>query len=205
MITKEHLVVFGSIILSILIFSACQSNDSGELKKLESTSDLIVNDSLLVLAQNEGLVYYQNKPFSGNAVNYFPNTEQIASSRTYQNGRTDGLYQKWFGDGTMSFESHYKNGKQNGLTRSWWKDGVPRSESNFTDGIAHGKQIQWYKSGGKFKEQNLVNGREQGIQKAWRENGKIYTNYEARNGRIFGLKRASLCYELEEEDIKTDK
>ena len=77
-----------------------------------------------------------------------------------------------------------------------------RSESAFNEGIAHGTQRQWYKSGVLFKEINLAMGKEEGMQKAWRENGKIYNNYEARNGRIYGLKRASLCYELDNEEVQ---
>jgi antitoxin component YwqK of YwqJK toxin-antitoxin module len=50
----------------------------------------------------------------------------------------------------------------------------------------------------------IVNGQEEGMQKAWRENGKIYNNYEAKNGRIFGLKRASLCFQLEDEIVQNN-
>ncbi|MFK7981436.1 MAG: toxin-antitoxin system YwqK family antitoxin, partial [Saprospiraceae bacterium] len=69
-------------------------------------------------------------------------------------------------------------------------------------GIGNGEQKEYYKSGAKFKLKHLINGKEEGIQQSWRENGKIYNNYEAKNGRIFGLKRASLCYELEEEIVQ---
>ena len=47
-------------------------------------------------------------------------------------------------------------------------------------------------------------GQEEGLQRAWRQNGKLYVNYEAKHGRIFGLKRASLCYELNDENIVTN-
>ena len=36
------------------------------------------------------------------------------------------------------------------------------------------------------------------------QNGKIYNNYEAKNGRIFGLKRASLCFQLEDEIVQNN-
>ena len=45
-------------------------------------------------------------------------------------------------------------------------------------------------------------GKEKGIQRAYRKNGALYANYEAKNGRIFGLKKASLCFGLEDQQIK---
>ncbi|MEM6326480.1 MAG: toxin-antitoxin system YwqK family antitoxin, partial [Bacteroidota bacterium] len=62
-------------------------------------------------------------------------------------------------------------------------------------------QRQWYRSGALFKELHLVEGREDGLQRAWRENGDLYSNYEARDSRIYGLRRATLCYELDDEQI----
>ncbi|WP_323787984.1 toxin-antitoxin system YwqK family antitoxin [Psychroserpens sp.] len=161
----------------------------------------IVNKSALELKSNLGLMYYQNQPFNGTSVTHY-NGIVKAESIQYSHGKRHGLYQKWFPNGALSFEAHYVNGLQEGKAKSWWKNGNLRSEANYKGGIVNGIQKQWYKSGAKFKEMSIVNGQEEGLQKAWRENGKIYNNYEAKNGRIFGLKRASLCYELEDEKVK---
>lgn len=163
-----------------------------------------VSADSLHLDPAEGLVYFNGKPFTGTSQSFYPNG-QMASSIEYRQGKKHGLYRKWYEDGLLSFESEYLDGKQHGTARTWWRNGILRSESNFQNGVPNGVQKQWYSSGALFKKINLVNGKEQGLQQAWRRNGKLYINYEARNGRIFGLKRATLCYQLDDESLKLDE
>ncbi|WP_245585073.1 toxin-antitoxin system YwqK family antitoxin [Psychroserpens burtonensis] len=168
----------------------------------EGTTDYItINKSELELKPNLGLMYYNNQPFTGVSEVFY---SEIVKAETieHKNGKRHGLYKKWFPDGTLSFEANYNNGLQEGTAKSWWKDGKLRSEANYNNGIVNGIQLQWYKSGNLFKQMTIVNGKEEGLQKAWRDNGKIYNNYEAKNERIFGLKRASLCFQLEDEIVQ---
>jgi len=187
-----------SVILSLSLASC------GSKQEVFETSCLFVEasieENLLILDRQKGIVFFENNPFCGTAV-LFENTIKIASTE-YRMGKKNGMTQKWFADGTISYEAYYKNGKQDSLSRTWWKNGNMRSQSNFENGKPEGVQLSWYRSGAKFKQINLVNGREEGLQKAWRDNGKIYNNYEAKNGRIFGLKRANLCFKLEDENIQ---
>lgn len=162
-------------------------------------SEIRVDRNVLLLKPSEGLVYYQGKPYSGEAMDV--KEDKVVGLTIYTNGKKNGVNQKWYADGTLSYRVYYENGKLHGDAFSWWKDGTKRSHSNFKKGVVSGTQTQWYQSGNIFKERILVNGKEEGLQRAWRENGKIYNNYEAVNGRIFGLKRASLCYELDNETV----
>lgn len=155
----------------------------------------------IVLHANEGLFYYLEQPFSGFSVHYYPNGI-LAEKVSFFAGKKEGRYQKWYPDGTLSFEATYQKGRKGGVSKTWWKNGQLRSASTHVMGVANGNQKQWYQSGQLFKSMHIVDGKEEGLQQAWRENGKIYNNYEAKNGRIFGLKRASLCYELEEEIVQ---
>lgn len=185
----------------LMFVFACNQTEK-PAKNSEETTDLPrVHNKLLELRAVEGLVFYEDQAFTGYEMKLH-NPNQVAASIQYLNGKKNGTFEKWFADGTLSYQASYQDGKQEGTARSWWKNGELRSESNFTNGIADGKQLQWYQSGAKFKEITLVNGKEEGLQKAWRENGKIYNNYEAKNGRIFGLKRANLCYGLEDEEVQ---
>ena len=203
MITKERLVRFGKIFLMPLLFLfACQVDKEETISKSTNKhkgTEIVPTDSVTLIPE-KGLVFYKNQPFTGTSVSQYPNGNKSISIE-YFDGKKDGLYKKWFGDGTLSFEANYQNGKQDGTSKTWWRSGKLRSESNYENGVVQGVQKQWYKSGAIFKEQNIVNGKEEGIQRAWRENGKIYNNYEAKNGRIFGLKRSTLCYELEDEKL----
>lgn len=201
------------LLFSLLIISCQTQSIDPELSKITETPQpiinpkgelLIVNKDSTELRPLEGLVYYKDKPFSGTSVKYY-NKNAKAAAIQYLAGKKEGLYQKWFPNGLLSFEAYYLAGRQDGITKTWWKNGVLRSESRSKKGVQDGIQLQWYQSGSKFKRQIIVNGQEQGIQKAWRENGKIYNNYEAKNGRIFGLKRANLCFELAEEVVQYKK
>ncbi len=169
--------------------------------KEEDPSTNRISAELLTTNAKDQLVYHDKELFTGTAVVFYPN--QLAAETTeYIDGKKNGAYKLYFADGKLSFESNYKNDLQDGTGKSWWKDGKLRSESHYKNGVVEGTQKQWYRSGRIFKELNIKEGKEVGMQKAWRENGKIYNNYEAKDGRIFGLKRATLCYDLEEEIIQ---
>lgn len=189
--------------LSILLLSLSLVSCNADKKDLKTSCTLVhesIDENLLRLDSQKGIVFFENNPFCGTAV-LFKNTFKIASTE-YRMGKKEGTTKKWFADGQISYEAHYKNGKQDSISRTWWNNGNLRTESNFKEGKPEGLQLSWYIGGQKFKQINLVNGQEEGIQKAWRKNGKIYNNYEAKNGRIFGLKRANLCFQLEDEKIQ---
>lgn len=197
--------IYDYIILVFLMLwlCSCQEGTKSTTTILSVKNDpnlVVVAKDSLKLIPAEGIVYYQNKPFTGISLGRYPSGQEAVSLQ-YSNGIRDGKYIKWFADGTISYISEYKNGKQEGTAKSWWNNGNLRSQSRYISGIGQGQQTQWYKSGVKFKVMNLTDGKEEGIQTSWRENGKIYNNYEARNGRIFGLKRAALCFQLEDENV----
>ena len=210
MIIKELQVILIKIVLAIVLVSAfsCKEKVQHSVPYAQTinriTKNIEIDKSDLNKKPNLGLMYYNNQPFTGTSVLYYTDTIK-AETIEYKNGNRHGLYRKWFPDGLLSFESNYSHGQQHGITKTWWKNGKFRSQANYSNGMANGIQKQWYKSGNIFKEMTIVNGKEEGMQKAWRENGKIYNNYEAKNGRIFGLKRASLCFQLDDEEVQTPK
>jgi len=204
-IIKEHPMAYNKLIacLLVLLFSACQQID--DHTSVIAHTRLIKHVSVLAdhleLRPQEGLVYYQNEPFTGLSLDYYPDGTK-STTIEYLGGKRQGIYRKWFENGALSFEANYQSGKRDGTSKTWWSNGNLRTISNHKMGVPHGIQKQWYQSGAKFKHIELNHGIEEGLQQSWRENGKIYNNYEAKNGRIFGLKRANLCYELEEEIIQ---
>jgi len=208
-IIKEHPMRYDKYLLMLFLcicLTGCQEYVFVSLPKQNieqpKSVDSRIAKNLLKLRPNEGLVYYNNEPFTGTGFEHYSNGH-LASTTIYRNGKKHGVLRKWFENGKLSFESHYQKGRKDGKTLSWWSNGQLRSESTFNHGVANGIHYEWYKSGAKFKQLNLVNGKEEGLQKAWRENGKIYNNYEAKNGRIFGLKRANLCFELDDEKVQS--
>lgn len=185
-----------ALLLVSLLWSSCTTAEAEE----GASSPITIAADSLEWDKKTGIALWQGNPFTGTAV-VFQDTTKVAAT-SYQEGRKEGMSQKWFLDGQLSYKGFYKKGKQDGVAKTWWKNGNLRTKSHFKEGVAHGLQLSWYKSGTPFTAIQLVDGKEEGLQKAWRENGKIYNNYEAKNGRIFGLKRAALCYELEEEVVQ---
>lgn len=190
-------------LILLIGLTACKQKPADQ--NIASDTPPYVLKDILVSKPSEGLMYFKGHLFTGYAVT-FHNHDFFNSKTSYINGKKDGKDQKWFDDGSLSYEANYINGHLHGKVTSWWRNGHKRSESNYVNGMAQGVQMQWYKSGLKFKKITLVDGKEEGIQQSWRENGKIYNNYEAKDGRIFGLKRSKLCYELDDEiiQIKSD-
>ncbi len=190
------IICFVSAVVAFLGFLKNVQNSRTPVKKYQE-----VNFNELEVIKENGLVFFNGKPFNGKANDYYENAI-LASTTNYKDGLKHGAFMKYFRNGEVSFKGDYVNGQPHGFTYSWWNNGKLRSKSSFTNGIGQGEQWQWYKSGAKFKKIQLVNGKEEGMQQSWRENGKLYNNYEAKNGRIFGLKRSKLCFSLENEVVQ---
>ena len=207
MIIKELQAQFnkGIKLLFITVLLSCTNTTDSIINPVIKSSKNLeeVNNQLLLLKPNLGLVFYNGKPFTGISIKTIH--EIKIEEIHYLAGIKHGSFKKWFSDGSISYKTKYVAGKKEGKAISWWRNGTIRSEEFFKNGLARGVQKQWYKTGEKFKEITISEGKEEGLQKAWRKNGKLFINYEAKNGRIFGLKRASLCYDLQNEKVQYKK
>lgn len=182
-------------------FSCNTSTESDKLLTLQDSSSLDVPANSLYLDPIKGIHFFGKTPFTGRAIKRYSDSS-YAMVVTYSDGKKNGIFQKWYPSGQISYSAEYINGKLSGTSRTWWKNGKLRTESNFVQGIPNGPQYQYYKSGQKFKLQYLNHGIEEGLQRSWRENGALYNNYEAKNGKIYGLKRSKLCFQLDDEEVQ---
>jgi len=199
-------LLFRIIFIGILFFScSCESKQIPENSSIEiaETFHQAIHFDSITLLPNKGIYVFQNIPFSGVAFSYYPNSTQFSRKIEFKKGKKNGLFELYFIDGQLSQQLNYLNGRRDGIAKTWWKNGQLRSQSNFKNDKGHGVQQQWYKDGMIFKKLNLEEGKEVGLQQAWRKNGALYANYEARNGRIYGMKKANLCFELSDEELKS--
>ena len=143
------------------------------------------------------------KLYSGYAVQRYPNNS-LNKQISFINGKKQKESLVWFPDGQLQYLSNYHNGKLHGEKKTWKSspDHILISHLNYRQGKPHGQQKLWYTTGELYKVINLDMGKELGMQKAYRKNGDLYANYEAKEGRTFGLRKASLCFGLEDENIK---
>ena len=90
----------------------------------------------------------------------------------YKDGKpTDGISKGWYSNGNLRNTKTYKDGKENGLRTDWYPDGQKSDEGNYKDGIIHGKWIEWHENGEKCVEGNFVDGKKEGIFTYWWEDG----------------------------------
>lgn len=169
-----------------------------------SYANLLVKRSEISIDKQTGVRLYQGKPFTGDAITYYPDGKK-SKMESFHKGMRHGYLKQWFPSGILSFDSNYIHGYKNGETKSWWRTGKLRSLAHYQNGKVHGEVKQWYASGERFKKMNYQDGKEVGLQQAWRRNGKLYSNYEYVDGRIYGLKRSNMCYELKDEKITLNR
>lgn len=207
-LTKGHLMHLTRLLALSLFFCffGCKEFTDKKLTSDQKNKGEVcetIDKSLLDLNPQEGNWYYKGKPFTGNAISYFPNKTKKEILPFYQ-GKKNGFELKWFSNGRLQKKSFYKNNKLEGVVKSWWENGAMASESHYNHGIRNGVQKTWHPNKKMARLNTLKNGVEEGLQQAWLENGKIYVNCEMKNGRTFGLKRAVLCYELKKEIVQYD-
>lgn len=197
--------------LSVLIIGCAENREvekstSNVPEAVEKIPDRTVNISLLHYTNKTSLWSLNDEHYSGFMVSYYQDStlkEKIGILK----GKKQNQAIRWYPDGKLKQVANYHQGKLHGEKKMWSADTSHTliAHLNYYLGKAHGEQKQWYSSGELYKKLNLNLGREEGIQQAFRKNGELYANYEAKSGRIFGLRKASLCYGIEDENIKYRK
>lgn len=197
-----------AFMLSALIISCAENREAkrsipNALEILERIPDRTVNASLLHYENKTSLWSLNDQLYSGFMVSFYPDST-LKEKTGILNGKKQDQAVRWYPDGELKQVANYHQGKLHGEKKMWSSDSshILIAHLNYHLGKAHGEQKQWYPSGELYKKLNLSLGREEGIQQAFRKNGELYANYEAKSGRIFGLRKASLCYGIEEENVR---
>lgn len=156
----------------------------------------VVNASNLSLKLDNGIIFYNNVPFSGNLITHHQNN-LIKSDIEYKEGKKHGYEKHWNTKADLVVERYYFKGNKTGTHKAWWNNGNLKFEYHFNEkGEYNGSMKEWYKNGQLFKAFNYNNGKENGSQKLWYETGNIKANYEVVNGERFGLIGLKKCYQV---------
>jgi antitoxin component YwqK of YwqJK toxin-antitoxin module len=134
------------------------------------------------LEQKGELFYLKGKiqPFSGTAVEYYPDGKTRATEFNYENGKRQGPALMYHEDGSLSGEFAFVNGVGSGTMRQFYKNGQKELEVEVVDGKKEGIERQWYENGMKKSEITYKQGSLNGRYMAWDMNGNIIQNFEAR-------------------------
>jgi antitoxin component YwqK of YwqJK toxin-antitoxin module len=158
------------IILFVGLLSVCANAytlDSFDIEKLKpEVASLFINSneqselthtkinlSELIISKKSGLRLYKSKPFTGEAIAFYP-TGIMSTSQYFIKGKRSNTLKKWFENGVLSFEAHYLEGQLHGENKSWWSNGKLRSQNFYIEGKTEGVSTSWYSSGEKFKKMN---------------------------------------------------
>jgi len=164
-----------------------------------------VNRNLLSYHRETSVWKYNDQPYSGYAITKYEKGSLKQKFGVF-NGKKQNEDIVWFPNGKIKSITNYHKGKLHGEKNVWTENPTYNlvAQFNYYLGKGQGKQMKWYSTGEVYQIIHLNRGREEGLQQAFRKNGVLYANYEAKNGRIFGLKKASLCFALEDQQIKVD-
>lgn len=165
--------------------------------------DQTVDISLLRYNNKTSLWSLNEELYSGYIVSFHQDST-LREKIGVLNGKKQDQALRWYPDGNLKQVANYHQGKLHGEKKLWSADTSHTliAHLNYHLGKPHGEQKQWYPSGELYKKLNLNQGKEEGLQQAFRKNGELYANYEAKSGRIFGLRKASLCYGIEDENVR---
>jgi len=182
------------LILGCLFFLSCN-------ERVEENG-IILNAENLKFKINNGIVLYNDVPFSG-IIKSFDEVNQTNNSTVYVDGKKDGVEEKRFLNEAIAEQRFYTDGLKSGIHKSWWKNGVLKFEYHFDNkGFYNGTVKDWYQNGQLVKEFNYVNGKEKGRQKMWLINGNIQANYTLVNGDRFGLIGLKKCFTVKTNNEK---
>jgi antitoxin component YwqK of YwqJK toxin-antitoxin module len=174
-----------------LMLTACQ--------KVTKTNSLVIKVEVNATAFSlkQGVLLYENNPFSGVQYLLFAN-QDTAKASTYIAGKEQGWSKIWYEDGRLAEERYYEKGKKENTHRSWWPDGKIRFEYHFKNGEHHGQQKDWFPDGKLAEVFNYVNGHEEGQQQMWFNDGSLKANYVIKEGRRYGLPGVKSCISVVE-------
>jgi len=93
--------------------------------------------------QLKSQITYKSGKKNGHAIYYHANGE-IQIECNYLNDKLDGVFRRFYGNGTAELFQEYREGQQHGLNRYFDANGNLLIESNYSNGKVNGAYHEWY-------------------------------------------------------------
>lgn len=178
--------------LFIWILASCNVSDK---EKMMSITDGNFH------AEN-GIMYLADQPYSGYLYQFYPNGKDTAAVQGYFEGKENGIWKKFYDNGTLQEKRIYKNGVKEGELLTLWPDGKKQKHYQFKNDEYDGSGMEWNADGQVILALNYKNGHEDGPQKMFYDNGKVRSNYIIINGRRYGLLGTKNCVNVSDSIFK---
>jgi antitoxin component YwqK of YwqJK toxin-antitoxin module len=171
-------------------------------KKTAHTPLLLLNKNEQRLVMQNGLVLYNQQPFSGTLYTLFPNTTDTAELAAYINGKEHAEWKRFYASGKLKEKRYFELGKKTGLYQSFWENGIKQMQYFFVNDEYEGICYEWNESGRLTRLMNYKRGHENGLQQSWYDNGKTKANYIIKAGRRYGLLGTKNCMNVSDSIFK---
>ncbi len=119
----------------------------------------------------DGLLLFENEPFTGEVVNFHPNKKK-AESYSLKKGKLHGPFITYREDGSPAYQVTFADGVENGPFKRWFEDGKLWVNENYAVGKLDGISQTYFPSG-KLQVQSFYRaGKKDGLEIGWYENGQ---------------------------------
>ena len=88
----------------------------------------------------------------------------------------DGVFARWYVDGTKEYEAVFVRGKKTGTTVRYHRNGQVAARQQYRDGRRNGSSVSWNPDGEKVMEENWSDGRPAGRWTVWNEGRLAWTH-----------------------------
>jgi antitoxin component YwqK of YwqJK toxin-antitoxin module len=109
------------------------------------------NSKVVVTEANmpEDIFYLDDeiKPYTGEAVIYFSNTEVVKEELTYKDGILCGEIVSYYPNGEIKRKGEYYMGRLTGKWECWYENGKKQYEVEYNNDTLCGAYIAWYATG----------------------------------------------------------
>lgn len=163
------------------------------LQEKEQPLTLKLNGADVNFTSQNGIIFHQQKPYTGYIFTLFPNQKDTAMITGFFNGREHGTWKKFYPDGSLQEMRVYHNGKKVEKYNAYWENGKKKLSYSFKNDEYEGLCREWNRNGILIKSMHYNKGYEEGEQKMFFDDGKIRSNYVIVNGRRYGLLGTKNC------------
>jgi len=99
--------------------------------------------------------------------------------------RRQGIGQRYYPNGNLSWEATFKDDQRNGLMTSYDNNGLVIEQTTYLAGVQQ-ETIRW-RDGRPWNLTTYRDGAPNGLARWWHENGKVSSEGELRRGRLDGV------------------
>ena len=114
-----------------------------------------IDEIMEITTYKDGILHGDYKAYSGDEYSDEDPYVGLILEYKYKNGEIDGVYKKWYENGSKKEFAIYDNGEFNGLRMRWYENGQLKYSGFYEHGKKIGLHKTWYENGQKKSKQKF--------------------------------------------------